>query len=168
MSPPRSVPEAARRFRDAFDPRGRLSRRAYVRLLLRVMLAAAVLFCLTVFIAGTGLRPLAFAGLAGALLLWLATLAQTVRRLHDRDRTGWWLPLTLALYAGSFASVETAADAHPVPVALYALVTVVFLVWFVVETVALRGTPGPNRYGPEPEAMPLPEPAEAPVAQLPP
>lgn len=170
MSRGRSLPHAVRMLRDGFDPRGRMSRHAYVRLLLRAMLAASALFCLTVWIAGTGLRVIAFAILACAILLWLATLAWTVRRLHDRDRTGWWLALTVALYAGSFAPVDRAADTHPIPVALYVLVTVVFFVWFVVETIGLHGTPGPNRYGPEPDEapLPLPRPPSEPIERLPP
>lgn len=150
MRGPSTLAEAVRGLLGWFDPRGRMSRPAYVRLILRAMLIATTLFCLTIWIAGTGFRQVAFAIVACAALLWLATLAQTIRRLHDRDRTGWWLAANLALYAGSFAPVEGAAESHPVPVALYALVTVVFFVWFVVETVGLRGTPGANRYGPEP------------------
>jgi uncharacterized membrane protein YhaH (DUF805 family) len=57
------------------------------------------------------------------LVLLLPWLAVAVRRLHDRDRSGWWLLL------------------HFVPV----VGQIVLIVWF-----CLPGTPGPNRFGPPP------------------
>ena len=56
--------------------------------------------------------------------LELASLALLVRRLHDTDRSGWWLLIWLVPYLGG----------------------IVLLVFSV-----LRGTPGPNRYSPGPE-----------------
>jgi uncharacterized membrane protein YhaH (DUF805 family) len=64
-------------------------------------------------------------GLAGPLVslaLFLPGLAVSARRLHDRDRTGWWLLLYVTIIGG-----------------------IVLLVWY-----CMRGTPGPNRYGPDP------------------
>lgn len=54
------------------------------------------------------------------LALIIPTLAVTVRRLHDTNRTGWWLFINLIPVVG----------------------WVVFLVFLI-----LPGTPGPNRYG---------------------
>lgn len=53
------------------------------------------------------------------LAVILPSIAVSVRRLHDRDLSGWWYLLGF------------------VPVA-----SIVLLVWYV-----LPGTPGPNRYG---------------------
>jgi uncharacterized membrane protein YhaH (DUF805 family) len=61
-----------------------------------------------------------------SLALLLPGLAVSVRRLHDLDRTGWWLLINLTI-VGAF----------------------VVLVWF-----CLRGTMGPNRFGPDPLAAP--------------
>jgi uncharacterized membrane protein YhaH (DUF805 family) len=58
-----------------------------------------------------------------ALVLFLPGLAVTVRRLHDLDRSGWFILL------------------YFVPVIGF----VVLLVWF-----CRRGTIGPNRFGPDP------------------
>jgi len=59
------------------------------------------------------------------LVIFLATIipatAVTVRRLHDTDRSGWWILLSL------------------VPLGF-----IVLIVWF-----ASRGTQGTNRFGPE-------------------
>lgn len=73
---------------------------------------------------------------AGPLMgvFWLATLipslAVGVRRLHDTDRSGWWLLLAFIPLFG-------------------AIILFVFMV--------MGGTRGPNRFGPDPvETPPLP------------
>ena len=58
------------------------------------------------------------------LALLLPGLAVSIRRLHDLDRTGWWL---LILLTGIGA--------------------IVLIVWF-----CMRGSLGPNRFGPDPLA----------------
>jgi uncharacterized membrane protein YhaH (DUF805 family) len=60
-----------------------------------------------------------------ALIMFLPSLAVSIRRLHDLDRSGWWMFLML------------------VPV----LGFIVFLIWW-----TERGTVGPNRFGPDPLA----------------
>ena len=57
---------------------------------------------------------------------FVPSLAAAVRRLHDTDRSGWWVLLPLVPIIGG-------------------IVLIVFL--------ALDGTKGPNRYGPDPKAM---------------
>ncbi len=67
-------------------------------------------------------------GLFGLLLaigLFLPSLAVTVRRLHDTDRSGWWILIFFIPIVG-------------------VIVAVVFL--------ALKGTEGDNRFGPDPKA----------------
>lgn len=63
-------------------------------------------------------------GLLGLAVI-LPGLAVSVRRLHDLDRTGWWLLLGFIPLIGS----------------------IILIVWF-----CTRGTPGPNRFGPDPLA----------------
>jgi uncharacterized membrane protein YhaH (DUF805 family) len=106
-------------------------------------------------------------GLYGPLtsLLFLATivpsLAVGARRLHDTNRTGWWLlmpivPYVLAFVLGGAAMMGGAAAAGgagalaglgvaAVFLLLGAICAIVLLVFFV-----LPGTPGENRYGPNP------------------
>jgi len=55
------------------------------------------------------------------LVTFLPSLALAVRRMHDMDRTGWWLLIALT-GIGAF----------------------VLIVWF-----CFRGTVGPNHYGPD-------------------
>ena len=64
---------------------------------------------------------------AVALGLFLPALSVAVRRLHDLDRSGWWYLIILIPLIG----------------------LIVLIVWFVT-----RGTPGPNRFGPDPLSNP--------------
>ena len=71
------------------------------------------------------------AGLAVVLLLvvflalFLPGLAVTVRRLHDLDRSGWWIFISLVPIVGG----------------------IILIVWF-----CTKGTEGPNRFGFDPLA----------------
>jgi uncharacterized membrane protein YhaH (DUF805 family) len=65
--------------------------------------------------------PISF--LSGALL-FLPTLAVTIRRLHDADRSGWWVLIQIIPIIGT-------------------LVMLIFLV--------SDGTHGSNRFGPDPK-----------------
>ncbi len=55
--------------------------------------------------------------------LLLPNISVSIRRLHDIDRTGWWLLIGLIPLIG----------------------IIVLLVW-----ACTKGTPGPNRFGPDP------------------
>jgi uncharacterized membrane protein YhaH (DUF805 family) len=56
------------------------------------------------------------------VVTFLPSLAVLVRRLHDIDRTGWWVLIALTII-GLFVLIYWACQ---------------------------RGTPGPNRFGPDP------------------
>jgi uncharacterized membrane protein YhaH (DUF805 family) len=74
-----------------------------------------------VIVAGGGFSPV---GAIVGLAIILPGIAVSVRRLHDLDRTGWWLLLCL-----------TGVGA------------IVLLVWD-----CMKGSDGPNRFGPDPLA----------------
>jgi uncharacterized membrane protein YhaH (DUF805 family) len=90
--------------------------------------------------------------------LFIGGLALGAKRLHDRDKSGWWLlvfyivPSTLfAIGAVTFLyglGEETAGGVIGGVIA-YVLGLAVF-VWAIVEIGCLRGTLGPNRFGPDP------------------
>jgi uncharacterized membrane protein YhaH (DUF805 family) len=65
--------------------------------------------------------------LAYSLAVLVPSIAVGVRRLHDTDKSGWWILLGLIPLVGF----------------------IVLLVLFVLE-----GTPGSNRYGPPPPSQP--------------
>jgi uncharacterized membrane protein YhaH (DUF805 family) len=107
------------------------------------------------------------AGMIFLLLFWLAliipTIAVGVRRLHDTNRSGWWLGGFYALYAVymamSFGTVMSAGlnlAAAPEPnmgaLGITMILALVMLVYTIVLLVfyCLPGTPGPNNYGPDP------------------
>ena len=106
-------------------------------------------------------------GLAGIfmLLFWLALLipvfAVQVRRLHDSNRSGWWLGAYYLLYVaymvvalGSMASLGVPSDGSPSMGGLAALSIfgLLFFVYAIVLLVffCLPGTNGPNRFGGDP------------------
>lgn len=116
---------------------------------------------------GLGMFGALGAGMIFVFLFWLAliipTLAVQVRRLHDTNRSGWWLLGFYLLYAvymvmsmGTVfsAGMDPTAGAQPNMGAL-GITMVLGLVMFVYMIVllvfyCLPGTPGPNNYGPDP------------------
>lgn len=61
----------------------------------------------------------------GVVALWVS-LAVAVKRYHDRNKSGWWI--------------------------LIVFVPLIGHLWYLIECGFLRGTPGPNSYGPDPLA----------------
>ena len=133
-----------------FDMRTRLSQRAYVRLVIRLNVVCIAILWAAIWIGAHGFRVTALALVAGIVAVCLAGLPLTVRRLHDRGRSGWWLGLTFVPWAASFPPIESVADRYPALVIGYVLVFLGATLWFLLETLGRRGTPGPNRYGPDP------------------
>lgn len=67
-----------------------------------------------------------------------------IKRLHDRDKNGWWL---LVFYLVP-ALLNELSDTS----SLFSLVSIAISIWAFVELGCLRGTQGPNKYGPDPLA----------------
>jgi uncharacterized membrane protein YhaH (DUF805 family) len=95
-------------------------------------------------------------GAVGLVNMWLA-FALSAKRLHDRDRTGWWLIWQLlTLILAVILVVVAVAVPQEQRAVWYALVgaacltAVVISVWLFVQIGFLRGTQGPNRFGPDP------------------
>jgi uncharacterized membrane protein YhaH (DUF805 family) len=59
-----------------------------------------------------------------ALAILYPSVAIAAKRFHDRDKSGWWILIVLIPFIG--------------------------LIWYIVELGFLPGTPGPNRFGPDP------------------
>lgn len=81
---------------------------------------------------GTPALPMIFFGLYGLfyLAVLIPTIAVTVRRLHDRNMSGWWY---LGMIVASF-----------IPFIGF-IASIAFIV-----IMALKGTVGDNKYGPDP------------------
>ena len=134
-----------------FDPSGRLSAPAYRGLLMRMIVLGFGLLCLGIWLAALSLRWSGILVAAGTLPVILATSIQTVRRLHDRNRSGWWLGAYILAEATSLLPLEGVVDSYPIPVIGLVLAMLGFFVWFFLETVFRSGSPEANRYG----AVPL-------------
>jgi uncharacterized membrane protein YhaH (DUF805 family) len=68
--------------------------------------------------------------------LWILSIITTVKRYHDRDKSGWWI--------------------------LIALIPVIGFIWGFVECGFLKGTEGVNRFGDDPLTVPMVAPMSAP------
>lgn len=77
----------------------------------------------TASVSGTAMLVTGLVGLWG-LLSFIPAIAVAVRRLHDGNRSGWWLLIGLVPFVGGL----------------------VLLYFYLIE-----GTRGPNRFGPDPK-----------------
>lgn len=105
--------------------RGRARRAEYWLFYLFVVLVVAAAGVLGLLLGGDSLSELV-QGVA-VLAFLIPMFSASFRRLHDTGRSAWWLLIGLIPIVGA----------------------VVLLVFYV-----LPGTPGPNRYGPDPKAAP--------------
>jgi uncharacterized membrane protein YhaH (DUF805 family) len=83
-------------------------------------------------------------------LVWIG-LAISAKRLHDRDKSAWWL-LVFYLLPGILSTAGN--EMGDVGFILLHIISFAISVWAFVELGCLRGTPGPNRYGPDPLSRP--------------
>jgi uncharacterized membrane protein YhaH (DUF805 family) len=81
------------------------------------------------------------------LALLIPSLAVTVRRLHDTNRSGWWILGPVAGYVLAFAGAGMESNA----VSLIGLLVILGLGITLLVFMFLDGTPGPNRYGEDPK-----------------
>ena len=136
------------------DFSGRAPRAEYWWYALALVIVGIVL---SIFESISGLRGMVF-GVYGPLtvLLWLGTIvpgiAVSVRRLHDTNRSGWWLLLmvpyllVMILAAMALAGVGIAALGAAGLLGIVGLICAIVLLVFMV----LPSTPGENRYGSNP------------------
>jgi len=73
----------------------------------------------------------------------------STKRLHDRDKSGWWLLAFCALPVALSYINDVESTGLP---QLFQLAKLVFSIWGFVELGCLQGTAGPNRFGPSPLA----------------
>lgn len=136
----------------SFD--GRINRKPYWMGVLVLFGAAIVISLVFAFLLGAVQSQML---MIGSFLIQLALLypsaALMAKRLHDRNRPTWWVafmlvPIVLQGLAGALGLTNplnpTTLD-H-----LLNLVVFVIAIWFFIELGILRGTSGPNEYGPDP------------------
>jgi uncharacterized membrane protein YhaH (DUF805 family) len=138
-----------------FSFQGRLNRKPYWTMVIATM----VVVILVLLLALAALREygLEFLPVTIAIILvlyipliWIG-LALSAKRLHDRDKSAWWLLVFYALPT----VLSTAADrTEDVQFIILHLISFGITVWALVEIGCLPGTVGPNRYGPDPLSAP--------------
>ena len=120
----------------------------------------AALWCAVVF---ARMIPVAVVGgllevglLVAGLVVWFAA---ATRRLHDRDKSAWYV----LIFFGVPSALQTMFAPHePGYTMLYLfsggtgsfldLICLAIGIWMIVELGFLRGTAGPNQYGPDSSA----------------
>ena len=136
-----------------FSFQGRLNRKPYWM----TVIATTVVFILVLLLALAALREYGLLPVTIAIILvlyipliWIG-LALSAKRLHDRDKSAWWLLVFYALPT----ILSTAADrTEDVQFIILHLISFGITVWAFVELGCLRGTVGSNRYGPDPLSAP--------------
>ena len=144
-----------------FSFSGRLNRKPYwLTTLAMIVILIVVAFVLIAVIAGGAAMSgnNASSGLAGlgiGLILLLAViyipllwigLALGSKRLHDRNKSAWWLVL-FWLVPGILQGVGEQIGTAGLVLSIGAFA---ISIWGLVELGFLRGTVGPNQYGPDP------------------
>jgi uncharacterized membrane protein YhaH (DUF805 family) len=76
------------------------------------------------------------------LAVLLPGLAVVIRRLHDFDRSGWWILLLFVPVA--FVMFHRPAQRDDDRVYIPLISAIVLIVWY-----CTKGTEGPNRFGPD-------------------
>jgi len=120
-----------------FSFQGRVNRAKFWLVALGIVVVEVILFAAILGGAAMSGDPeqiaAAIGPLAGVVIFafvviatWIS-IAVAVKRYHDRNKSGWWV--------------------------LIVLVPVIGGLWYLIECGFLRGTPGPNTYGPDPLAV---------------
>jgi uncharacterized membrane protein YhaH (DUF805 family) len=140
-----------------FGLKGRINRARY----LMVQLAL-----LTIWLLWLKFQPDVAPQWVALLVDWVVTMAliwtnttTTVKRLHDRNRSGWWAVgifilhrvafVYYGLFLGSYFGVDISLAVELLLV-MFALALSLLATWVFIELFFLIGTDGPNRFGPDP------------------
>jgi uncharacterized membrane protein YhaH (DUF805 family) len=99
------------------------------------------------------------------IVIFISSLAVGVKRLHDRNKSGWYLVLFYivpGILVTAGIAISTFMEDSIVLASILGLAAFAIGVWAFVELGCLRGTFGANRYGPDPLA-----PAAVPAVRTP-
>jgi uncharacterized membrane protein YhaH (DUF805 family) len=144
-------------FEFLFSASGRINRAKYWRSVL-IYIGAGMMTAVILFTAAGIAAPLFITMVVIVLIPWLLWgFSFTTRRLHDRDKSAWWLvvfylgPGVLGKFAGS---AWFSGAAGLVPNYVMTLASFMLTIWGFVEIGCLRGTAGSNTYGRDPQSQP--------------
>jgi len=92
-----------------------------------------------------------------SLITFIPSLAVTIRRLHDQNRSGWWVMLFWGPYLATFLLPLLMAGGDPDSLGPVAVLSLLISLAFIGGSITLlvfmflEGTRGPNRFGPDPK-----------------
>ena len=147
-----------------FDFSGRSSRAEFWFFVLFVFILSIVANVLDVLLLGSYGYGAAVLSSLVSLIHFIPSLSVSVRRLHDIDRTGWWIMLAflpvvalivamggsaMMMFGGGEIDGMSGFAAMGTGLMLTALISLIVLIVLLVFY-CTPGTPGPNRYGPPP------------------
>jgi uncharacterized membrane protein YhaH (DUF805 family) len=81
--------------------------------------------------------------------------ATTIKRLHDRNKSGWWI-VAFLVAPPLLRGIADRFDELSVSAVVPTLSAMVLTLWGLVELLLIKGTNGPNRFGPDPLAPAFP------------
>lgn len=95
-----------------------------------------------------------------ALAMFIPSLAVSIRRLHDTNRSGWWILAPIAGYVLMLVGAMMVAASPDNPglggiVAMIGGIAALILALALLVFMFLEGTRGPNNYGPDPKGEAL-------------
>jgi uncharacterized membrane protein YhaH (DUF805 family) len=131
-----------------------MNRARYWRAVLTVLCISVAVAIFAGLLRAIGNVPMAAVAVFwGVLLIAFAVPCYfiAIKRLHDRNKSGHWLWL-FCLAPGALnlmGKMAVAQGATPVGMALM-LAGIGVSIWGFLEIACLRGTTGPNRFGPDP------------------
>lgn len=128
---------------------GRISRQPYwLAILTMVIVFVIILGAIPVVL--PFLNVWGFTVLLSVLSVYFG-LALGIKRLHDRNKSGHWMWLFAGFPAVSNLTVFlTKLDLESTAGMTLNIIGILFTVWVIIEFGILRGTKGPNKYGPDP------------------
>jgi uncharacterized membrane protein YhaH (DUF805 family) len=136
-----------------FGFQGRISRKTYWLVGLGIIVYAVIVGLVVLLALADGEMPLS-ERLASAVIplvllfiptIWIG-LATGVKRLHDRNKSGWWV----LLYYWAPGILDQLARQAGDSGWAFNFLSFAITIWGIVELGFRRGTPGPNPYGPDP------------------
>src|SRR5215469_6796332 len=131
-----------------FSFTGRINRARYWLAVLAVGVVGMLVVVLGIALEIDRANPATIAiGVAAVLALAWISLAVSVKPLHDRDKSAWWL---LLFYVVPAAILPVFGLGNRSANIILGSVRAGIGIWAFVEIACLRGTPGPNSYGSDP------------------
>jgi uncharacterized membrane protein YhaH (DUF805 family) len=90
-----------------------------------------------------------FAGAIGTPLFVWVYFATSIKRLHDRDKSGWWM-VPFCVIPGLYNKFADGLADYWIAALLFGLIGFVLCIWGFVEMYCLKGSRKTNRFGPNP------------------